>query len=158
MDLAHASDRLAEDIFSYTDKQGLKLPIMASHSNFRTVWNHVRNLPDELAQEIINRGGLIGINFLRAYVDDEHPETLYNHFSYGKGLGAQSRLALGADYFYTKDFHDTSRYPLFHPEYENASCYPQVLNSLEEKGWAQEEVKKISWNNVKSFLIKLWSE
>ena len=158
VDLSHASDKLAEGIFTYSDKQGLNLPIIASHSNFRTIWNHVRNLPDELAQEIINRKGLIGMNFLRAYIDDENPETLFDHFKYGMELGAESQLALGADYFYTKDFHDTSRYPLFHPVYRDASCYPQVLNSLKEKGWSQEEAKKISWNNVKSFLAELWSE
>lgn len=156
VDLAHASDKLAEHIFTYVDKQRLKLPFVASHSNFRSVWNHVRNLPEELAQELIYRKGLIGMNFLRAYVDDHHPNTLFQHIQHGWELGAQSHLAFGADFFYIKNFHDPSRYPLFHSVHENASVYPDIIEHLLSEIAPQEWVAGLCWNNVKNFLSSLW--
>ena len=157
VDLAHASDQLAEDIFTYTAKQNLKLPIIASHSNFRMVWKHVRNLPDELAHELIMRGGLIGMNFLRAYVDDHTPKTLLQHLAYGWDLGAAEHLAFGADFFYTKDFHDPTRVPLFYPQLNNASVYPKILSKLIEEEVQEERIQKLAWDNVKTFLQKIWS-
>ena len=62
--LSHTSDALAHDIFNHIDKHKLAVPVIASHSNFRSVSDHVRNLPDEIANEIVNRNGLIGMNFL----------------------------------------------------------------------------------------------
>lgn len=50
VDLSHTSDALAFDILTHVDRERLDIPLIASHSNFRAVWNHERNLPDELAQ------------------------------------------------------------------------------------------------------------
>ena len=60
IDLAHTSDQLAHDIFNYTAQRNYKIPILASHSNFRSVYPNNRNLPDELVKELIARKGLIG--------------------------------------------------------------------------------------------------
>ncbi|MDX5436950.1 MAG: membrane dipeptidase, partial [Pontibacter sp.] len=68
IDLAHTSDALAHDILTHIDKERLDVPVIASHSNFRTLWDQRRNLPDELAQEVIRRNGLIGMNFLRHFL------------------------------------------------------------------------------------------
>lgn len=157
VDLAHASDQLAEDIFSYVDKQRLSVPLIASHSNFRSVWNHVRNLPNELAQELILRKGLIGINFVRTYVNEKNPDTLFSHIAYGRDLGAENNLAFGADFFYTKDFPDTSRLPIFHPQHQNASSYPDLIDQLFHTGWNRDQVEKMAWVNVKRFIQRLWA-
>ncbi|MDR2238059.1 MAG: membrane dipeptidase [Chryseobacterium sp.] len=100
IDLAHTSDQLAHDIFNYIDQQNYKIPVLASHSNYRTVYQNNRNLPDELAKEVINRNGLIGLNFIKDYIDLEHPERLYEHIQYGLDLGGENQIAYGADYFY----------------------------------------------------------
>jgi membrane dipeptidase len=70
----------------------LQVPILASHSNFRTVFKHPRNLPDEIAREIILQKGVIGINFLRAFVNDKNPDALLDHIEYGMKLGAEDAL------------------------------------------------------------------
>ena len=53
IDLVHTSDQLAHDIFNYTAQRNYKIPILASHSNFRSVYPNNRNLPDELVKELI---------------------------------------------------------------------------------------------------------
>jgi len=42
IDLSHTSDLLAEGILNHIDSQKLEIPVIASHSNFRAIWNHRR--------------------------------------------------------------------------------------------------------------------
>ncbi|WP_347219198.1 membrane dipeptidase [Chryseobacterium sp.] len=156
IDLAHTSDQLAYDIFNYIDQKNYSIPILASHSNYRTIYKNNRNLPDELAKEVIKRDGLIGLNFIKDYVDLEHPERLYEHIQYGLDLGGENNIAYGADYFYWKDHPDTSRHPFFFEEHANASAYPTVNKEIEER-FSFELMEKISHKNVLKFIENLYS-
>ena len=141
VDLSHTSDALAHDILNYISNKSLDIPIIASHSNYRAVFDHPRNLPEEIAKEIIQRQGLIGINFLRAFMNNENPSALFDHIEYALKIGAQNAISFGADYFYHQDHPDKSRIPFFFQEYENASCYQEVITKVEN-------------NLVQIFLIK----
>ena len=78
IDFSHTSDHLAFDMLDYFDKQGIDPIVLASHSNMRKVANFPRNLPDDLAKEIIKRKGLIGLNFIRFLVGRDSTD----HFSH----------------------------------------------------------------------------
>jgi membrane dipeptidase len=156
IDFSHTSDTLAYDILNYTSKQNINVPIIASHSNYRSILDHPRNLPDDIAQEIIHRQGLIGVNFVRAFVNNEKPTGLIDHITYGMELGAQNAICYGADYYYHKNHPDQSRIPFYFKEHENASCY-QGINALLEKQFDAEIINKISHQNVTNFLKRLWT-
>jgi microsomal dipeptidase-like Zn-dependent dipeptidase len=130
IDLSHTSDLLAEGILQHIDRHHLPIPVIASHANFRALWDHKRNLTDEFAKEVIHREGLIGVNFLRAFLDDQQPERLFEHLTYGASLGPRA-ISFGADFFYTQDFPDPSRHPFYFPLAENASKYPSLLEHLQ---------------------------
>jgi len=151
VDLAHTSDALAYDIINFIDKKGLEIPVIASHSNFRKKFNHVRNLPDDLVDEIVKRKGVIGINFLRAYLHHENPEKLYEHILYGFEKAADA-LCFGADFFYTEDYPDSSRQPFYFPIHENASKYPSIISKLKEMGIEEEYVRKLAYKNAAEFI------
>ncbi|PWN71405.1 peptidase [Chryseobacterium phosphatilyticum] len=155
IDLAHTSDQLAHDIFNYVDQKGYSIPILASHSNYRTIYKNNRNLPDELAKEVIRRKGLIGLNFIKDYIDLDHPERLYDHIQYALDLGGKDSISYGADYFYWKDHPDTSRHPFFFPDHADASAYPAINNEIEER-FSAELVEKISHKNALSFIERIW--
>ncbi|MDC8100363.1 dipeptidase [Chryseobacterium rhizosphaerae] len=155
IDLAHTSDQLAYDIFTYIDQKNYSIPILASHSNYRSVYKNNRNLPDELAKEVIRRKGLIGLNFIKDYVDLEQPERLYEHIQYGLDLGGADSIAYGADYFYWKDHPDTPRHPFFFPEHSNASVYPSINKEIEER-FSAELVEKISHKNALQFIENMY--
>ena len=155
IDLSHTSDLLAEGILHHIDRHHLPIPVMASHSNFRSIWDHKRNLTNEFAQEIIHRGGIIGVNFLRAFLDNEQPERLFEHLMYGSKLNEQA-IAFGADFFYTKDFPDESRHPFYFPLAENASKYPSILEHLSQE-LSDGQLGKLAYENVFHFYQKLWS-
>lgn len=155
IDFSHTSDNLAHDILNYIAKQNINVSIIASHSNYRSVFDHPRNLPNEIAQEIISKKGLIGLNFLRAFVNNEDPKTLQKHIEYGINLGAHEAICYGADYFYHKSHPDKSRTPFFFKEHENATCYQEINSVIEEK-FGAEIGNNISYKNVINFLMKQW--
>ncbi|WP_162051490.1 dipeptidase [Pontibacter pamirensis] len=157
VDLSHTSDALAYDILTHIDRERLDIPVIASHSNFRPVWEHNRNLPDEVTQEIIHRKGLIGINFLRAFLNTDDPEALLHHIRYGLSEGAQNSICFGADYFYTADNTDLSRIPFYYKEHEQAgTSYNYILNRLEEEV-PQEQLAKLAFQNAQHFIERIWS-
>ncbi|EKB49788.1 dipeptidase [Cecembia lonarensis] len=157
IDLSHTSDHLAKGILSHIDAQKLAIPVMASHSNFRTVWDHKRNLNHEFAQEVIRRKGLIGINFLRAFLDDKEPERIFEHILHGFDIGAEDQMCFGADFFYTKDFPDKSRHPFYFPLVENASKYPNILEQLSEN-LSVIQLEKLAYKNGQRFFSKIWRQ
>lgn len=156
IDLSHTSDLLAEGIFNHIDQAGLDVPIIASHSNFRSIWNHKRNLTDEFAKEISKRGGIIGVNFLRAFLDNDHPERILEHLLYGFELCGDDTICFGADFFYTKDFGDPSRIPFYFPLVENSSKYPSLLEAL-SSDLNERQLSKLGFGNALNFYKKLWS-
>ncbi|WP_299984527.1 membrane dipeptidase [uncultured Pontibacter sp.] len=157
VDLSHTSDALAFDILEHIDRERLAIPVIASHSNFRPVWVHNRNLPDELAQEIIHRRGLIGMNFLRAFVNDGKPDALIEHILYGFGKGAEDVISFGADYFYTADFPDPTRVPFYFPEHEQAGTSYSFLLERLQNHLSEEQLAKLAYKNAQNFINRIWS-
>jgi microsomal dipeptidase-like Zn-dependent dipeptidase len=155
IDLSHASDALARGIVDHIDAKGLSVPILASHSNFRAVCDHARNLPDWLAREIVQRGGVIGINFVRAFVDLDDPSYLERHVLYGYELGLGDALCFGADFFYWKNSLDQGRVPFYHPSHENAGKYQEILASF-SSDIGQEEKQALAYGTALKFLDRLW--
>lgn len=147
LDLSHASDALAHDSLTFIDKEKLNIPVIASHSNYRPVCDHVRNLPDEIAAEIIHRKGIIGLNFLRAFVDSTDPEKLYDHIAYGLSKGAHDAICYGADYFHTAAHPDQTRVPFFHSGHEHAGNYPIITSEIIQR-FGKDIARKISYENA----------
>lgn len=156
IDFSHTSDALAYGILSYLSTQNVDIPIIASHSNYRPVWDHPRNLPDDIAKEIIKKGGLIGLNFLRDFVNTDDANALYDHVAHGLKLGGEDSVCYGADYFSTGKHPDKSRIPFYFPDHENAGRYPAINTELEKRLGA-ELCEKLSYKNAVRFLGNLWS-
>ncbi|AMM50822.1 hypothetical protein TH61_06005 [Rufibacter sp. DG15C] len=153
VDLAHTSDAAAFDLLTFIDKNSLDIPIIASHSNFRSVYDNPRNLPNELVQEVVRRGGLIGINFLKKFVHPEKPEVLLEHILYGLEQAPQA-LAFGADFFQESGMMEGGE-SYFHPEHRNATKYQSILQELEAQVSTQ-ELEAISYGNALRFMQQLW--
>jgi microsomal dipeptidase-like Zn-dependent dipeptidase len=156
VDLSHTSDALAHGVLNYLEARALQVPVIASHSNFRARREHPRNLTDDVAREVIRRKGLIGINFLREFVDPDKPETLQAHIEHGLALGAEEALCFGADFFHTGDHPDKSRIPFFFPQHENALCYQPLLADL-CKNHGEAHIRRLAHGNVISFLERNWT-
>ena len=161
IDLSHASDYLIDDIFNTIDKKGYKIPVLASHSNMRSVTAMARNLPDELAVEIIRRKGLMGMNFFCHFSGGKNAKDLLKHIEHAFMLGGQNALCMGADFFCDADapsikakYNSTM---FFYEELANSSCYPHFFAMAREGlNLKEKELQAISYKNAETFLSALF--
>ena len=154
IDLSHTSDQLAYGILNFIDQHHLDIPVLASHSNMRAVFDHNRNLPDELVTEIVNRGGLIGLNFVKYFINPENPSKIYRHIEHAVKLGAEDHLCFGADFFDDKSHPEQDRYPFFFPEFGDSTAY-STINSRISELFSDEVKEKISHRNALSYFKRL---
>lgn len=156
VDLSHTSDALAYDILNYLDQKQLDVPILASHSNSRSVISVPRNLPDELASEIFRLEGLIGLNLYRPFIGIESPLQVAEHVEHWLKLGGENSICMGADFFFGEDLPLASRPAdgvLFYPEYGNASCYPFLLSFLGTRlGLQPGQLEKLARRNFMNYM------
>lgn len=93
-DVSHLSDRGFFDLMEMVQK-----PVIASHSNARSVWSHARNLTDEQITVIIKNQGVIGINFYRDFIGlSMDYDAVRRHLDHILDLGGEAQIALGGDW------------------------------------------------------------
>ena len=97
VDLSHASPELFWDVVEIAEK-----PLVASHSNAKEICGHPRNLTKEQFEAICRTGGLVGLNFYTAFLNDQPEkasmEDVLRHADYFLALGGEDVLAMGGDW------------------------------------------------------------
>jgi membrane dipeptidase len=157
VDFSHTSDALAYDMLNYITTQNLEIPVMASHSNFRAIYQNKRNLPTEIAQEIIARGGIIGLNWIKSFLG-RRKEKYFEHLAFGLSLGAAHQLCMGTDLFYFEQPQDKPNINFFEP-YQTATDYPGFLDDLVNHNLlTDKQLKNFTKNNMLNFLERLLQE
>jgi membrane dipeptidase len=65
VDVSHVSDATFWDVLKVADQ-----PVIASHSSARALTAAPRNLTDEMMRAVADSGGVVGINFFPAFIDE----------------------------------------------------------------------------------------
>ena len=141
-DVSHLSDNSFYDLCEV-----FSLPFIATHSNFRALCNHKRNLTDDMARELTARGGVIGINLYPDFLCEGGYATvddLLRHIDYGMEKFGEGAIAFGFDIDGT-----SGKYPLGLSEGE--SVHDRVVEEL-MKRYSQSTVELLSGGNVINFL------
>lgn len=140
LDISHLSDQGAEDLMTLTDA-----PIIASHSNVRSVCPRPRNLPEGLIRELIRRQGLIGINFFAPFVgENPQVEDLLRHMDVILSLGGEDVLALGGDL----DGCDG----VFPAGISGVETVPVLRERMEKAGFGAALIEKVFFENAENFI------
>lgn len=145
IDVSHANDKTFWDIYDNTTK-----PIIASHSNVKALCDHKRNLTDEQIKAIAKRDGVIGINAYKKFLArDRYKQNLeryVDHIEHIISLVGIKHAALGFDfceYLYI-DKKDEDINPI---GLENASKAVSVLEELYKRGYNENDIRKIAFEN-----------
>ena len=156
IDVSHASDQCARDIIEYIERKNLKFTLMASHSNFREVTDHVRNLPFDIASHIVRKGGVIGLTLVESFVGKNLSDFL-RHIAYGIGHGFENHMALGGDFFsptgMKQVWEKKNRYHF--PGGDSAACYPSILSMI-ERHFSPTLARAVGEANAQKRLIDLY--
>jgi membrane dipeptidase len=142
IDVSHLN---RESFFQLSDFS--QKPFIASHSNpdiVSTNSGRKRNLTDEQIEIIKKRGGLIGINLYKDFLDIENKsgvEALKVHLDYLLERGCESVIAFGGDF----DGCDLTE------GISGIESIEEVYNSLLESGYNEELVDNLFYNNANLF-------
>ena len=96
VDVSHLSDGGFYDCVKYSE-----FPIVASHSNARSLCLHPRNLTDEMLRLLGNKGGVAGVNFYSAFLRKEgraEISDIVKHILYMIDKAGEDAVALGTDF------------------------------------------------------------
>lgn len=154
IDLSHASDPLAQEVLQ--EIHSLHILPIASHSNFRSICAHRRNLQDLVAQAIAKKGGVIGLNLVRHFLGPNGPQDVLAHIRYAQKLAIENHLCLGADFFPEIDVEEEKAYlkPYFFEGFSTSACYPR-LRQLLLSTFPEAFVDQIMYQHLITFLESL---
>lgn len=96
IDVSHISDKAFWEIMSITQK-----PIIATHSNLRSVCSSERNLTDEQFKAVVECGGCVGVNLYPPFLNDSGKATfddIRKHIDKFLALGGEDSIGIGADF------------------------------------------------------------
>ncbi|MCW2876154.1 MAG: rane dipeptidase [Sphaerisporangium sp.] len=150
-------------------------PVIASHSNARSVYANERNLPDDLIRAIAASGGVIGMNGWPSFVSgDAHPslDQYIDHMAYISDLVGAQHVALGVDYwngtqaqydeFIANGTWKAENYPPppwpYPQGIEDASGFPRLTARLFERGFGEDDVRGILGENWLRVYGQAWRE
>lgn len=172
VDLSHVSDDVMRQALDVSVK-----PVIFSHSSARSVCDHPRNVPDDVLARLATNGGICMVTFVPKFVnqrvrdwdeqaqsiatdegigaDDEdefletyrrrHPapvatiEDVVAHVEHVRDVAGMEHIGLGGDYDGVG----------WLPEgLEDVRGYPRLLAALEEKGWSEQDLARLTCRNV----------
>lgn len=141
VDVSHISRKGFWDVARESQK-----PFVASHSNVAAICAHPRNLTDEQIKEIIKTNGVIGINFYPLFLDNSGKcdiKRILDHIDYILDMGGENNIGLGSDF-------------------DGIDCLPRgmsgtesigtLISLMEKRGYGEELIKKITFDNFKRVL------
>lgn len=147
IDVSHANETTFWDLMHHSDGA-----IIATHSNVRSLCDHVRNLKDEQLLAIAKRGGLIGVVTAGFFVSkqrmDQDIQHLIQHIGYLKDLVGIDAIALGLDYM--DDFEHCSEDML--TDLSHPSDSQKLIEALRTNGFQEQEIRKIAYENAVNFM------
>lgn len=137
VDVSHISDEGFWNIMKITEA-----PIIATHSNSRSVCNHSRNLTDDMFRAICETGGVAGFNVYSTFVGGEGADldTACDHIFHFLELDPTGKhIALGGDL----DGCET-----LIRGFEDVRGYKYLADRLLERGLDEDTIWNIYWNNA----------
>lgn len=142
VDVSHCSDAAFWDMMEITEK-----PIIASHSNSRSICDTSRNLTDDMFKAVCSVDGVAGINFYTGFLGDNADlDTACRHIEHFLELDPTGKhIALGGDL----DGCDSLA-----KGFEGVQSYPALAARLLERGTPRDLIEKIYWNNAMGVMEK----
>ena len=141
IDVSHLSDAGFYDVLEYTKK-----PFVASHSNARTICNHVRNMSDDMIKKLSDRGGVMGMNFCASFIkdgmskeeEDNCLSLVVEHIKHIINVGGYECIGLGSDF----DGIPTNL------GIKDVTYMPILADRLKKEGLSNQEIEAVFYKNV----------
>jgi len=159
----HCGYRTARELIDHSAD-----PVVFSHSNPRAVWDHPRNLPDDLMRACAARGGVIGINGFGPFLgaNDASTSTYVAHIEYALDLLGDDHVGIALDYVFDRDEFDAvvGADPVTFPHHlycQGAQMVepwrlPEIACTLAARGHSPATLRKIFGGNHLRIARQVW--
>ncbi|MBL8151336.1 MAG: dipeptidase, partial [Blastocatellia bacterium] len=142
VDISHVSDKAFFEVLEVSQK-----PPIVSHSNTRKLCNHPRNLTDDMLKVLAEHNGVCGINFYPLFlVENYHVEkkdatykNVADHIDHAVNIAGIDHVAIGSDY---------DGIPSVPKGLEDISKLPNLVSELEKRGYKEDDINKLLYQNV----------
>ena len=144
-DVSHASLASTDDIVSIAKEY--KRPIVATHSDSYSVYQHGRNLSDEHFESIRCLGGLVGINLYKHHLSDDRAdpadaETVFRHIAHYLSIGGEDIVSFGCDF-------DGAEFPDIFKDLTSVAILAEIML---RHNYSERLVHKIFSQNAEAFI------
>ena len=142
VDVSHLNDGGFWDIIKMASK-----PVIATHSNCRSMCDHVRNLTDDMMRAIKETGGVVGLNCYHNFISQDPAKQngayLAQHAAHMAEVMGVEHVVCGFDFceFLGRDPHLLEGL-------EDASHLTAFVDELRKVGFSEAEVKMIGHENM----------
>jgi membrane dipeptidase len=138
VDVSHLSEATFWHVMEVSTK-----PLIASHSNARALCGHSRNLSDEQAKAIADRGGVIGVTFVGPFLGDgrQSVQGVVDHIDHFAGVIGTDHIAIGSDFDGVSDNALPEGLP-------DVSHMPALIDELVRRGYSDAAVRGIMGQNL----------
>lgn len=135
VDLSHLNEKSFYSVLSHAKR------VLASHSNCKSILDNPRNLTDDQIKAIINKKGVIGLNFYPAFLGDDVFLKIYENIIHIISLGGENAVSLGSDF----DGAEMA------PELDSIIKVKTLYNYLLKKGIEKKQLDKVFYLNAFNF-------
>lgn len=136
VDVSHISDEGFWDLIKITEG-----PVIATHSNSRSVWGESRNLTDDMFRAICETDGVAGFNMCAEFIGEKPTlDNACDHILHFLELDPSgTHIALGGDLDGIENM----------PEgFHGVQSFPAFSEALMARGVEEKTVHNIFWNNA----------
>ena len=150
IDLSHLNEAGFWDVAAITEA-----PLVATHSNAHALCASTRNLTDRQLDAIRDSEGLVGLNYNCGFL---HPEgssdpsldlgVMVDHLDYLIARLGDDKVGLGSDF-------DGATMP---EAIRDASLQQRLIEAMRARGYDDETIRKIAYENWLRVLEKTWGE
>lgn len=137
IDVSHLSDGGFWDALTYS-----KNPVVASHSNARSLCNHPRNLSDEMIKALADKGGIAGINLYPYFINKSGKATvedIADHVWHMYQTGGEDFIAVGTDF----DGFDEGELEIVH-----IGEMGKLYDAMKRRGFTERQMEKFWSGNA----------
>jgi membrane dipeptidase len=150
IDTSHINSRGLEEVIEASKK-----PIYMSHTSSRNLVDHPRNITDQQAKEIAQKGGVIGVCFLPQFLanNDASLKDVLDHIDHFIDLVGSEHVGLGPDFIdyclevmggaltgKAYDSGESFRYP---KDAEDTTKLPNITRGMIARGYNNYDIENV---------------
>ncbi|MER9581202.1 membrane dipeptidase [Mesorhizobium sp. M0276] len=162
VDCSHTGYRTSMEAMEVTNA-----PVIFSHSNPKTLWEHDRNIRDDQASACASTGGLVGVVGVGIFMGDNiaTTEMLARQIDYYVELIGPGHVGLGLDYVYDVEAEQAYMASVKSPQrgnYDKMTAFfqpeqlPELTDLLLAKGYPESAIRGILGENFLRVARAVW--